>query len=154
SAFVRPSGGERRTVDAADLKTGNADAGKRYFTGAGGCVRCHSLSGPFASVGSRFEGLPLLQRMLYPRLAGAARTKASLPIFTVTTGEGETISGKLAYRDEFSITLLDPDGWSRSWPTSVVKIEGEDPLRAHAEQLAKYTDDDIHDVLAFLQTLK
>ena len=48
----------RRTarVDVEDLQTGNADAGRRYFNGAGGCAKCHSLSGDFAKVGARSSG--------------------------------------------------------------------------------------------------
>lgn len=45
--------GNRRSVDVEDLQTGDAEAGKQYFNGAGGCAKCHSVSGSFASVGSR-----------------------------------------------------------------------------------------------------
>ena len=76
------------------------------------------------------------------------------PTITVTTAKAQQVTGKLAYRDEFTITLIDSDGWNRSWPISMVKIEGEDPLRAHAEVLGKYSDQNIHDVFAYLQSLK
>lgn len=146
--------GGRRSVDAKDLETGNAEAGKRYFTGTGGCTKCHSLTGPFANVGSRYQGLRLLERMLYPRGGAASRSAPFLPPVTITTAAGEKIDGKLAYRDEFTITLIDSEGWIRSWPATGVKIEGEDPLQAHAGQLGKYTEEEIHDVFAFLETLK
>jgi cytochrome c oxidase cbb3-type subunit III len=146
--------GGRRSVDPADLETGHAEAGKRYFTGAGGCIKCHSLTGPFATVGSRYQGLRLLERMLYPRGDSGSRNAPVLPPVTLTTATGEKVTGKLAYRDEFTITLIDSEGWSRSWPAAAVKIEGEDPLRVHAEQLGRYSDEEIHDVLAFLETLK
>ena len=58
--------GDRRTVEVADLQTGNADAGKRYFNGAGGCATCHSPTGDFAGLATRLQGLQLMQRMLYP----------------------------------------------------------------------------------------
>ena len=64
------------------------------------------------------------------------------------------ITGKLAYRDEFTISLIDGSGWQRSWATSQVTFTVNDPLQAHVEQLAKYTDADIHNVLAYLQTLR
>jgi cytochrome c oxidase cbb3-type subunit 3 len=146
--------GGRRSVDTGDLQTGNAQAGKQYFNGAGGCIKCHSLNGSFATVGSRFQGLALLQRMLYPRGGRGPRTELLLPRVTITTANGQKVSGGLAYKDEFAITLIDSDGWNRSWPAATVKIEGEDPLTAHAEQLARYTDEDIHNVFAFLGTLK
>src|SRR5215468_9229288 len=57
-------GGGRRSVDVSDLQTGNAEAGQKYFNGAGGCSKCHSPTGDLAGIGNRFRGLPLLQRML------------------------------------------------------------------------------------------
>ena len=73
---------------------------------------------------------------------------------TVTLPSGETVAGALAYRDEFTIALTDSSGWYRSWPTRQVKFSVNNPLDAHVEQLGKYTDDDMHDVLAYLQTLR
>ena len=146
--------GGRRSVDPSDLQTGNAEAGKRYFNGAGGCNKCHSPSGSFAKVGSRFQGLALLQRMLYPRGGRGPRTEPALPRVTITTATGEKVTGRLAYKDEFTISLIDSDGCNRSWRADAVKLEGEDPLQAHAEQLARYTDEEMHNVLAYLQTLK
>ncbi len=146
--------GGRRSVDVDDLQTGNIAAGKRYFNGSGGCAQCHSIAGSFATIGARFQGLALLQRMLYPtsgRGPGAAPVPPTITVIPVT---GQQVTGKLAYRDEFTITLIDSDGWNRSWPIGTVKIDGEDPLRAHAELLGKYSDQDIHDVFAYLQTLK
>jgi len=60
----------------------------------------------------------------------------------------------LAYRDEFTIALVDASGWYRSWPASRVKSAVTNPLEAHAELLRKYTDEDMHNVLAYLQTLR
>jgi cytochrome c oxidase cbb3-type subunit 3 len=146
--------GNRRSVDAADLQTGDAEAGKRYFNGAGGCAKCHSVSGSFASVGARFQGLALMQRMLYPRNRGPRAAPDPLPPTVVTTATGQTISGRLAYRDEFTITIVDADEWSHSFPVASVKIEQDDPLREHWEQLGRYTEKDMHDVFAYLQSLK
>jgi len=95
--------GGRRSVDPADLATGDAAAGRRYFDGAGGCSACHSAKGDLAGVATRYEGLALLQRMLYP-------------------------SGRPA--------------------------PPPDALSAHFDQLGKYTDDDMHNVYAYLLTLK
>jgi len=147
------AGGGRRSVDVEDLQTGNAEAGKQYFNGPGGCATCHSMTGTFATVGSRFKGLALLQRMLYP---GSGRDAGSTPpaTATVTTSDGKIVSGKVAYRDEFTISVVDVDGWTHSWPITTIKVTIDNPLRAHIEQLAKYTDDDMHNVFAYLQTLR
>lgn len=146
--------GGRRTVDAADLQTGDAAAGQRYFSTA--CTKCHSATGDLAGIATRLRGLALLQRMLYPRSAvgrGADPSKVPQTV-TVTLRSGQVVTGRLAFRDEFTIALVDASGWQRSWPTSDVTFAVDDPLQAHVEQLAKYTDRDMHDVLAYLQTLK
>lgn len=148
-------GGGRRSVDVDDLQTGNAAAGKQYFNGAGGCATCHALTSDFATIGARFQGLALLQRMLYPGSGRDAGPAATPPVVTITGTTGAVFTGKLANRDEFTITLTDAAGWTRSWPIDAVRIDGgENPLRAHIEHLAKYTDTDIHNVFAYLQTLR
>jgi cytochrome c oxidase cbb3-type subunit 3 len=151
--------GRRRTVDVADLQTGNAEAGMRYFNGTGGCAKCHSPSGDLAGIGGRVQGLELLKRMLYHEIeiapnGRAAESSKAIPTVAVTLPGGQNVNGKLAYRDEFTIGLIDASGWYRSWPVTQVKFKVTDPLEAHSEQLIKYTDEDIHNVLAYLQTLR
>jgi cytochrome c oxidase cbb3-type subunit III len=152
--------GRRRKVSAEDISTGNADAGKRYFEGAGGCTSCHSATKDLAGVASRYRGLALMQRMLYPTPQNALppaegeKPKPNPVNVTVTLPSGQTVTGSLAHKDEFTIALRDSSGWYRSWPTANVKYTIDDPVKAHADQLPKYTDDDIHNLVAYLQTLK
>jgi cytochrome c oxidase cbb3-type subunit 3 len=156
--------GRRRTVDAADLQTGNVEAGMRYFNGAGGCAKCHSPSGDFAGIAGKLQGLDLLRRMLYrgEKLAtesgdeegNKAGAPPVTPTATVTLPSGRSVTGKLAYRDEFTIALVDEGSWYRSWPASQVKYTVRNPLEGHIELLGKFTDENIHDVLAYLQTLR
>jgi mono/diheme cytochrome c family protein len=138
--------GGRRGVSVADLQTGNAEKGKAYFNGAGGCAKCHSATGDLAGIASRFQGLQLEERMLYPR---GARGKVA-----VTLPSGEKIAGTLAYQDEFTIGLRDAQGAYRSWRTDRVLFAVDAPAQAHVEQFPKYTDDDVHNLMAYLQTLK
>jgi len=138
--------GGRRGVSVSDLQTGNVDAGKQYFNGAGTCSTCHSPTGDLAGVARRYRGLELEKRMLYPRHAPAT--------VTVTLPSGQTVSGKLAFQDEFTIGLTDEVGWYQSWPTSQVKYKINAPAEAHVELLGKYTDDDVHNLMAYLQTLR
>lgn len=152
-ARAESASGGRRSVDVEDLQTGNADDGRRYFNGEGRCATCHALTGTFATVGARYKGLALLQRMLYPG-SGRDAGPAPAPRVTATTTAGEIVRGALAYRDEFTISLTDSQGWTRSWPLNAVTIDIAEELRAHVEQLAKYADHDMHNVFAYLQTLK
>ncbi len=138
--------GGRRGVDVSDLQTGNVDAGKQYFNGAGGCAKCHSPTGDLAGVASRFEGLQLEEQMLYPRNAKSR--------VTVTLPRGQTMTGLLVYRDEFTIGLRDIDGVYHSWPVSRIRYTIDSPVDAHVELFSKYTDDDIHNLMAYLQTLR
>lgn len=157
---VEKNAGRRRQVSAADLATGNADLGRSYFEGTGGCASCHSPAGDLAGIAARYRGLALMQRFLYPTSSNATPTAPGVkakpgPVsVTVTLPTGETVAGSLVFRDEFTIALRDADGWVRSWPQAAVKASVRDPLDAHAAQLAKYSDEDIHNVLAYLQTLK
>ena len=145
--------GGRRAVDLADLQTGNAAAGQRYFEAA--CARCHSPASDLKGVATRYEGLPLLQRMLYPGSGGrGAGPEPTPPAVRVTLRDGGVVTGTLAFRDEFTISITDADGWRRSWPANQVAYTVDDRLQAHVEQLGKYTDADMHDVLAYLQTLR
>jgi cytochrome c oxidase cbb3-type subunit 3 len=138
--------GGRKGVDVSDLQTGNANAGKQYFEGAGGCATCHSPTGDLAGISSRYEGLELEEQMLYPR---HAKSKV-----TVTLASGQTITGTLDYLDEFTVGLIDPSGMYRSWRTGDVQYKIDAPVNAHVELFSKYTDDDIHNLMAFLQTLR
>jgi cytochrome c oxidase cbb3-type subunit 3 len=136
--------GGRRGVDVADLQTGNVEAGKKYFEG--NCSSCHSPTGDLAGVAKRHVGLELEKRMLYPPDAPAK--------VTVTLPSGEVLTGTLAYLDEFTVGMKNDAGWYRSWPTSQVKYRVDAPAEAHVELLGKYTDDDVHNLMAYLQTLR
>jgi cytochrome c oxidase cbb3-type subunit III len=143
-------GGGRRAVDAADLATGKADAGRRYFNRRGGCSACHSPTGDLAGIASRYQGLKLLQRMLYP----SGQPAPGPPKVSFTLPEGQAVVAPLAGQDEFTITVLDPAGARQTYARSAVKFKIDDPMSAHFDQLGKYTDKDMHDVFAFLETLK
>jgi cytochrome c oxidase cbb3-type subunit 3 len=138
--------GGRKGVDPEDLQTGNVDAGRKYFEGTGGCSGCHSPSGDLAGIASRLKGLELEEQMLYPR---HAKSKV-----TVTLASGQEISGTLAYLDEFVVGLTSSEGVYQSWRTRDVRYKVDAPVEAHVELFNKYTDDDVHNLMAYLQTLK
>jgi cytochrome c oxidase cbb3-type subunit 3 len=142
-------GGGRRTVEPADLATGNAADGRAYFNGAGGCARCHSATGDLAGIGTRLQGLALLQRMLYPGGRQGPKSKA-----TITLASGQTITGPVAADDEFNTIVLDAQGARQTYSKSDSKVKIDDPLAAHFDQLSKYADADMHNVYAYLETLK
>lgn len=128
------------------LLTGNAAAGKAYFDGAGKCKDCHSPTGDLTHVASKYEPLKLETRMLYPE--GVQRT------VTVTLPSGEKLEGPLLHLDEFTVALRDSSGWYRSFPLSQVKVNVHDPAAAHRKMLDELSQADIHNLFAYLETLK
>ncbi len=143
-AVSRPGG--RRGVEVTDLQTGNVNAGREYFNGAGRCATCHSPTGDLAGIASKYAGLQLEEQMLYPR---EAKNHA-----TVTLPSGEKVTGTVAYLDEFTIALRDANGSYRSWAIGKVKYKLDAPVNAHVELFSQYSDDDIHNLMAYLQTLR
>ena len=138
--------GHRRGVDVSDLQTGNVEAGKQYFNGTGKCAICHNPTGDLAGIASRYEGLELERRMLYPE---DAKSKV-----TVTLPSGEKLMGTLAYHDEFTVAMRDSSGTYRSWAVRNIQYSIDAPVEAHVELFGKYTDADIHNLMAYLQTLR
>jgi cytochrome c oxidase cbb3-type subunit 3 len=137
------SKGGRRGVAVEDLQTGNVEAGKLYFSG--NCASCHSATGDLAGVASRYQGLALERRMLYPR---DAQSKV-----TVTLSDGKQIAGVLEYLDEFHLGMRDDSGTYHSWSLDHIHYKVSSPVDAHVDLLPKYTDADIHNLMAYLQTL-
>jgi cytochrome c oxidase cbb3-type subunit 3 len=84
--------------------------------------------------------------MLYPR---NAKQKV-----VVTLASGQTIAGTLDYLDEFTVGLIDSTGTYRSWRTRDVKYEVDERVNAHVDLFSKYTDANVHDLMAYIQTLR
>lgn len=141
-----------------NVLTGNAQAGAAYFNGTGGCATCHSVTGDLAGIASKYDPPTLQQRLLFPRSAALGRhaVSTSKPVtVTVTSDNGESLSGTLVYIDDFNVALRDAAGNYHSWArTPRLKIDRHDPYAAHEELLDKITDPDIHNLVAYLETLK
>jgi len=135
-----------RSYPIEKLLTGNVEAGKAYFNGAGGCKNCHSPAGDLAAIAGKYSPIDLEARMLYP---GGRHT-----IAVVTLPTGEQVKGPLAHVDDFEIALRDGSGWYRSFSRDRVKVELQDPLAAHRELLDKLTQADVHNLFAYLESLK
>ena len=128
------------------LLTGDPEAGKAYFNGAGGCKTCHSPTGDLVAIATKHSPIDLEARMLYPR--------GKPTIAVVTLPSGEQVKGPLAHSDDFVIALRDASGWYRSFLRDRVNVELQDPLAVHRELLDKLTQTDVHNLFAYLQSLK
>lgn len=147
AASLSSSNGLAGGYSLKQLLTGDASRGKRYFDGSGRCIRCHSASGDLAAIAKKYSPADLEARFLYPPDDNITAT-VSLP-------SGQKFQGKLLHLDAFYVAIRnDEDGWYRSWPVQKVKVEVKDPLAGHLELLGQYSDKDIHDLFAYLETLK
>ncbi len=140
---------ERGTYKLLNIVTGDAKAGEAYFNAAGKCATCHSVTGDLKGVGAKFDPVALQGRLLLP-IGGAPVT------VTVTLAPGKSFEGTLERIDDFNVALTDANGDYRSFSRNgdVPKVERHDPIQQHYDMLSKYTDADIHNLTAYLVTLK
>jgi cytochrome c oxidase cbb3-type subunit 3 len=147
AAFIRyrqQAAIDRGAYELKEIDTGDAGRGKSYFTAH--CAHCHSESGDLNGIALKYEPAPLMARILYPR--------GALPTATVTSA-GRTFTGAVEYLDDFEVGLRDAQGEYHAvtrGPQVVVAIDN--PLETHVRQMKAFEDRDLHDVLAYLETLR
>lgn len=151
----------RGTYKILNIVDGNPKAGEAYFNGAGRCNTCHSVTGDFAHIGSKYDPVKLQQKILNPRerrpwFARSSGPEANPVIATVTLPNGQSFTGALSHIDDFNVALTDSNGDYRSFARSggEPKVVLKDPLAFHNQMLMKYTDADIHNLTAYLVSLK
>lgn len=148
-----------------DILVGDAKAGEAYFQSK--CASCHSPTGDLKGIASRITSPMQLQNLWVAGGGGRggrgfgtpAAAGASVPrpvTVTVTTPAGQKTTGRLVRIDDFVVVLAGEDGMQRSFRREgdVPKVEIDDPLETHKKLLTVYTDKDMHDVTAYLVTLK
>jgi hypothetical protein len=143
-----------------NILTGNAASGQTYF--AAKCGRCHSVERDLKGLATRFPDPRTLQQWwLMPGGGGRggppAGARAIAPIrATITLPSGQKHEGRLARIDEFHVSITESDGTTRTFPRNgdAPKVDINDPLAAHKALLPVYTDKEIHDLTAYLATLK
>jgi cytochrome c oxidase cbb3-type subunit 3 len=168
AAFVhsfRVAGYDESRMKPPSILVGDARAGQAYF--ASTCGSCHSVTGDLAGVGGKFADAKTLQQAwLLPRTTpmfpgmpgsgGSATLKVPPTTVTVTLTNGEKVEGRLRRIDDFTVSLVQEDGTPRSFRREgdTPKVEVHDPLKPHKDLLRTYTDKNIHDVTAYLVTVK
>jgi cytochrome c oxidase cbb3-type subunit III len=147
---------DRNAYSILNIVTGDRQKGREYFNGAGRCNTCHSPAGDLSGIARRYDAVALQSRFLYPReRPGSGDSQLTTTHVTVTLNSGKSVSGALDYVDDFNVALRDASGEYHSFDRDPgLKVAIHDPLAAHAELLERYTDADIHNLLAYLVTLK
>jgi cytochrome c oxidase cbb3-type subunit 3 len=147
---------------APSVLVGDASAGQAYF--AAKCANCHSATGDLQGIATRISDPKALQNTW---VAGGGRGRRGAPppgapstrrtvIVTVTLPSGESVDGRLVRIDDFFVMVGLADGTVRTFRREgeAPKVDVRDPMKAHRDLLAVYTDKDMHDVTAYLVTLK
>src|SRR5438094_2430070 len=155
---------DRGTPSMLDILVGNVKEGEAYFNGAGHCAQCHSVTGDLAAIGARYEPKTIQNlivsggggRSFGRRSAGAAAPKVPPTTVTVTLPSGQTITGDLDHISAFVVALRTPDGTYRSFARhdAIPKVVVTNPLQRHIDMLSQWRDSDIHNLTAYLVTLK
>ena len=124
------------------MLTGNAEAGRAYFNGAGKCSTCHSPTGDLAGIATRIP-VPSTCSSVFCFRRCAWRPKQVE--VTVTPAGGQPVTGTLVRIDDFNVSLRDASGEYQTFRRGPnVKVDVRDPLAAHHELLDRYTDADMH----------
>jgi mono/diheme cytochrome c family protein len=155
-----------------DIVVGDAKAGEAYFNGEGRCTTCHTATERnLAGIATRIpEPVDLQQRMLFPGGGGRGRGgRGATPAapgaapavdrnaitVTIAPAAGQSLSGTLVEESDFYITIRQADGSLRAVRrTAGLKVTRVNPLQAHIDFLDRLTDKQIHDLVAYLVTLK
>lgn len=125
---------------------GDAKKGGEFFQAH--CSGCHLAAGDLAKIGAKFPQSSVMQsRFLWPASSEPVRA-------AVTTAKGETVNGTVVKFDDFDVAVRDANGDYHYWPTSQVKVSIADKLQGHRALLPQYTDADIHNITAYMETLK
>jgi len=135
---------------------GDARAGQVYFDAK--CNGCHSPAGDLKGIAARIPDPKALQNR-WVAGGGGRRGGGSgdHPVtVTITQPSGEQIDGRLVRIDDFLVTMALADGTVHTFRREgdVPKVEVRDPMKAHRDLLSAYTDQEMHDVTAYLVTLK
>lgn len=133
--------------DLRNKVTGDARQGEIFFKA--NCTRCHSATGDLAKIGAKFQQASQLQQRFLWRADQGHPVEA-----TITEQAGQKVTGVISREDDFYISLVDPSGQTHVLPKASIKIEVEDKLDGHRALLAKYSNADIHNMTAYLVTLK
>ena len=148
--------------DVKDILIGDPKAGAAYFNGEGKCSTCHSATGDLAGIGTRLTPVNIQQRFIFPGSGGRGRGGAAAAApgrtaitVTVTPPGQPAITGARLEEDDFFITLREPSGTVRT----IKRVPGttvvtSNPLQFHIDLLERITDTQMHDVVAYLETLK
>jgi cytochrome c oxidase cbb3-type subunit III len=147
--------GNRGAPSTLDIVVGNAQAGEAYFNGAGKCSTCHSVTGDLAGIGGKYSAKTLQNAIVSGRAGSGGGAGGAGETVTVTLA-GQKVEGRLDHLDAFIVSLTEKDGTHRSFDINdgEPQVVVHDPLQAHIDMLRTWKNSDLHNLTAYLTTLK
>jgi cytochrome c oxidase cbb3-type subunit 3 len=145
--------------DPKRVLVGDPAAGKVYFNGKGRCTACHSVSRDLAGIGAKYDPKTLQDTIVTgggSGVLGIPSPTAPPRTVSITLPTGEFIKGRLISVDDFVVVLTDVDGNRRTIMRNgyIPKLEITNPLQAHLDMVRSWEDRDLHNLTAYLVTLK
>lgn len=140
----------RGTYKLQNILVGDPDKGKAYV--AANCMSCHNEA-TFEHIATRFRTADQLQRgWIWP----TRPADNSLAITaTVKSPDGTTVTGRVTQISDFRITLIDSAGETHKIERDRgVSVQTKDPLAAHEVMIQTLKNFDMHNVTAYLESLK
>jgi cytochrome c oxidase cbb3-type subunit 3 len=143
---------------------GDVAAGRTYFQSK--CANCHSVTGDLQGIGGRYPDPRTLQSSWVGGTSGGggrggggrggAAGGGKPTTVTVTLPSGQKVEGRLGRIDDFLVIVNFDDGTQRSFARNgdVPKVEVKNPLQGHYDLIAALNDKDMHNVTAYLASLK
>jgi cytochrome c oxidase cbb3-type subunit 3 len=146
-------------MDPKSVVVGNAAAGKAYFNGKGRCTACHSVTKDLAGIGSKYDPKTLQDTIFTgggTGMLGIPSPTAPPRTVLITMPSGDLIKGRLVSIDDFDLAMIDNEGNRRTIRRDgdVPSIQITNPLQAHLDKVRNWEDRDLHDLTAYLVTLK
>ena len=150
----RVAGYDNSRMKPPTILVGDPAAGEAYFKTK--CASCHSVTGDLKGIGTRFAEIRDLQQTFVMPGTGRGGGKVPPTTVTVTLASGKKVEGRLVRVDDFLVTLADAEGAQQSFRRDGErpKVEIHDPLQPHKALLGVYSDKDIHNLTAYLVTVK
>lgn len=149
---------DRDSYRVLNIVTGDTKLGEAYFNGPGKCNTCHSITGDLKGIGRKYDPATLQGKFLQPDyfwMEGNPPHRVFAITLTVTLPSGQSFTGTPESLDDFNILLRDPDGTYHSFDREKgTRVEIHNRLQGHLDLLSRYTDTDIHNLTAYLVTLK
>lgn len=140
----------RGTYKVLNILVGDAANGRAYVEAH--CMACHTEE-TFAHIASKFRAPDQLQRgWIWPARGADERLAITA---TVKSPEGATVTGRVTQVSDFRITVVDSAGRTHAIDREEeVAVEMKDPLAPHQQMIMTLGNDDMHNVTAYLETLK